>query len=62
MEHEPIAGWRSTLGLQTQAPLQCHGRRAYVQPTDTQRHSLYLLEAGAFKALCATTANALKPS
>lgn len=45
MEHEPIAGWRGTLGLQTlKRRFSATGEEAYVQPTDTQRHSLYLLE------------------
>ena len=45
MEHEPIAGWRGTLGLQTlKRRFSATGEEAYVQPTDTQRNSLYLLE------------------
>lgn len=45
MEHEPISGWRGTLGLQTlKRRFSATGEEAYVQPTDTQRHSLYLLE------------------
>lgn len=45
MEHEPIAGWRGTLGLQTlNRRFSAQGEEAYIQPTDTQRNSLYLLE------------------
>ena len=45
MEHEPIAGWCGTLGLQTlKRRFSATGEEAYVQPTDTQRNSLYLLE------------------
>lgn len=45
MEHEPIVGWRGTLGLQTlKRRFSATGEEAYVQPTDTQRNSLYLLE------------------
>ena len=45
MEHEPIAGWRGTLGVQTlNRRFSATGEEAYVQPTNTQRESLYLLE------------------
>jgi iron complex outermembrane receptor protein len=45
VEHEPIAGWRGTLGLQTmQRRFSAQGEEAYIQPTDTRRDSLYLLE------------------
>lgn len=45
MEHEPIAGWRGTLGVQTLSRrFSATGEEAYVQPTNTERQSLYLLE------------------
>lgn len=45
LEHQPIAGWRGTLGLQTMnRRFSATGEEAYVQPTETQRQSLYLLE------------------
>ncbi|RGE47047.1 TonB-dependent receptor [Comamonas testosteroni] len=45
LEHQPIAGWRSTVGLQTlNRRFSATGEEAYVQPTETQRQSLYLLE------------------
>lgn len=45
LEHQPIAGWRGTLGLQTlNRRFSATGEEAYVQPTQTQRQSLYLLE------------------
>ena len=45
VEHEPIAGWHGTLGLQTQQRrFSAQGEEAYIQPTDTRRDSLYLLE------------------
>lgn len=45
LEHQPIAGWRGTLGLQTlNRRFSATGEEAYVQPTETQRQSLYLLE------------------
>ncbi|QXZ10945.1 TonB-dependent receptor [Comamonas sp. Y33R10-2] len=45
LEHQPIAGWRGTLGLQTlNRRFSATGEEAYVQPTETQRNSLYLLE------------------
>ena len=44
-EHQPIAGWRGTLGVQTSnRRFSAEGEEAYVQPTETQRQSLYLLE------------------
>ena len=45
LEHQPIAGWRGTVGLQTlNRRFSATGEEAYVQPTETQRQSLYLLE------------------
>lgn len=45
LEHQPIAGWRGTLGLQTlNRRFSATGEEAYVEPTQTQRQSLYLLE------------------
>ncbi|CAM4260413.1 TonB-dependent receptor [Comamonas aquatilis] len=45
VEHEPLAGWRGTLGLQTMnRRFSAQGEEAYVQPTDTRRDSLYLFE------------------
>lgn len=44
-ELEPIAGWRGVIGLQTvQRKFSAEGEEAYVQPTETRRNSIYLLE------------------
>lgn len=44
-EHAPIAGWRGVIGLQTmQRRFSAEGEEAYVQPTETRRNSLYLME------------------
>lgn len=45
VEHEPIAGWRGIVGLQTmQRRFSAEGEEAYVQPTETRRNSLYWME------------------
>jgi len=46
MEHTPLwGGWRGVLGVQTmQRKFSAEGEEAYVEPTRTRRHSLYLME------------------
>lgn len=45
LQHEPIAGWRGVFGVQaTQRKFSADGEEAYVQPTDTRRAGLFLLE------------------
>ena len=45
VDHEPLAGWRGTLGLQTtDRRFSAIGKEAYVQPTDTRRDSFFWLE------------------
>ncbi|WP_034388177.1 TonB-dependent receptor domain-containing protein [Comamonas composti] len=45
LEHEPVAGWRGVLGLQTmERKFSAVGEEAYVEPTKTRRNSLYLME------------------
>lgn len=45
LERKPRAGWRGVLGLQTTArDFSALGEEAYVQPTDTRRQALFLLE------------------
>ena len=45
LQHEPIAGWRGVFGLQTtQRQFSAEGEEAYVQPTETRRTGLFLLE------------------
>lgn len=45
LQHEPIAGWRGVFGVQaTQRKFSAEGEEAYVQPTDTRRAGLFLLE------------------
>ena len=45
LQHEPIAGWRGVVGLQTsQRDFRADGEEAYVQPTSTRRTGLFVLE------------------
>ena len=45
LQHEPLAGWRGVFGLQaTQRKFSAEGQEAYVQPTQTRRTGLFLLE------------------
>ncbi|WP_422688652.1 TonB-dependent receptor domain-containing protein [Comamonas endophytica] len=45
LEHLPIGGLRGVVGFQTtQRKFSAEGEEAYVQPTETRRHSLFLLE------------------
>lgn len=45
LQHEPIAGWRGVFGVQTtQRKFSADGEEAYVQPTQTRRTGLFLLE------------------
>ena len=45
IEHLPIAGLRGVFGLQTtNRKFSAVGEEAYVQPTETQRNSLFILE------------------
>ena len=45
LQHEPIAGWRGVFGVQTaQRKFSATGEEAYVQPTETRRTGLFLLE------------------
>ena len=45
VQHAPLAGWRGVWGLSTgQRQFSADGEEAYVQPTDTRRLGLFLLE------------------
>ncbi|ABM42209.1 TonB-dependent receptor [Acidovorax sp. JS42] len=45
LQHEPVAGWRGVLGLQTgQRKFSAAGEEAYVQPTLTRQWGVFLLE------------------
>ena len=45
LQHEPIAGWRGLLGVQaSQRDFSALGEEAYVQPTETRRQSVFVLE------------------
>lgn len=45
LEHLPLAGWRGVAGLQTSArDFSASGDEAYVQPTLTRRHGVFLIE------------------
>lgn len=45
LQHEPLAGWRGVFGVQaTQRQFSAEGEEAYVQPTETRRTGLFLLE------------------
>ena len=45
LEHLPVAGLRGVVGLQTtRRKFSAEGEEAYVQPTETRRHSLFVLE------------------
>ncbi|MBN9366602.1 MAG: TonB-dependent receptor [Comamonadaceae bacterium] len=45
LQHEPLAGWRGVFGVQaTQRKFSAEGEEAYVQPTETRRTGLFLLE------------------
>lgn len=45
LQHQPLAGWRGVLGLQSSVrDFSALGEEAYVQPTITRRHALFLLE------------------
>lgn len=44
-EHQPLAGWRGVLGLQTsRRDFSALGEEAYVQPTLTRKHAVFLIE------------------
>ncbi|MEG2631388.1 MAG: TonB-dependent receptor, partial [Comamonas sp.] len=45
IEHQPIGGLRGVVGMQTtNRKFSAIGEEAYVQPTETRRNSLFLLE------------------
>ncbi|ATE61379.1 TonB-dependent receptor domain-containing protein [Thauera sinica] len=45
LEHQPLGGWRGVLGLQsTRRDFSAVGEEAYVQPTLTRRHGVFLVE------------------
>ncbi len=45
LEHDPIGGWRGVLGLQTsQRDFSALGEEAYVAPTITKKHAVFLIE------------------
>jgi iron complex outermembrane receptor protein len=45
LQHAPLAGWRGVFGVQaTQRKFSAEGEEAYVQPTETRRTGLFLLE------------------
>ncbi|WP_038500493.1 TonB-dependent receptor domain-containing protein [Janthinobacterium agaricidamnosum] len=45
LEHHPIGGWRGVLGLQTsKRDFSALGEEAYVAPTITKKHALFLIE------------------
>lgn len=49
LEHQPIAGWRGLIGWQgSQRKFSALGEEAYVAPTDTTRHALFVLEQKQF--------------
>ena len=49
LEHQPIAGWRGVVGWQgAQRRFSALGEEAYVAPTRTTRHALFLLEEKRF--------------
>lgn len=49
LEHQPIAGWRGLIGWQgSQRRFSAQGEEAYVAPTDTKRHALFVLEEKRF--------------
>lgn len=44
-EHHPLAGWRGVVGLQTnRRDFSALGEEAYVQPTLTRKHAVFLIE------------------
>ena len=50
LQHQPIAGWRGVLGVQTtQRKFSAEGEEAYVKPTETRRTSLFVLEEYQFR-------------
>ncbi|MCA1937044.1 MAG: TonB-dependent receptor [Dechloromonas sp.] len=45
LQHHPLAGWRGIIGLQSsKRDFSALGEEAYIQPTVTQRHAIFLLE------------------
>lgn len=49
LEHYPIAGWRGLIGLQTsQRKFSALGEEAYVAPTRTDKHAVFVLEEQRF--------------
>lgn len=45
LQHLPIAGWRGVWGVQTsQRKFSATGAEAYIQPTDTRKNGVFLLE------------------
>ncbi|ENO88255.1 TonB-dependent receptor domain-containing protein [Thauera linaloolentis] len=45
LEHAPLGGWRGTVGLQTsRRDFSANGEEAYVPPTLTKKHGLFLVE------------------
>lgn len=45
VQHAPIAGWRGMLGMQNgQRRFSADGEEAYVQPTNTQKWGVFMLE------------------
>lgn len=45
LQHDPVAGWRGVWGLQsTRRTFSALGEEAYVEPTETERTGLFVLE------------------
>ena len=45
LEHAPLAGWRGVVGLQTsRRDFSANGEEAYVPPTLTRKHAVFLVE------------------
>ena len=45
LQHHPLGGWRGVIGLQSSfRDFSAVGEEAYVQPTETRKHAIFLLE------------------
>ena len=49
LQHHPLAGWRGVIGLQSSfRDFSATGEEAYVQPSTTRKHAVFLLEEKRF--------------
>lgn len=49
LQHHPIAGWQGVIGIQSASrDFSAVGEEAYLEPTETRSHSLFLLEEKRF--------------